>query len=348
MSLHRPISTVSKGNGSTTSSRIFVQSLSTVRSCAGVVELTFRVGSGRVQQSTVPISAAPVGLLLDIDGPIASPDTRTIAIPRILDHLVTLTAAGVPIAFITGRSDTFVRDVVIGPLLAAGLSDALRADGAVMLGIFEKGAAWAPIGPEGMMDVEVDISRSVPQSAVRALREAFDRDFTGAMFWDETKRAMVSVEQHIGVPRSEFQAAQAAFNDVAFAVLRDCGIGVSYGSDSFAPDDRSPAFRVEPTIISTDIESTTLDKDAAAERALDYFAERVPLPALWRSVGDSRSDYLMADHVHARGLEVAHVDVRPSDGILDRPYRVIVEGDLTHDDAGAAFLDYWVKKVAPA
>jgi hypothetical protein len=301
-----------------------------------------------VQQSTVPKSAAPVGLLLDIDGPIASPETRTIAIPRIVDHLVTLAASGVPIAFITGRSDTFVRDVVIRPLLAAGLGDALRADGAIMLGIFEKGAAWAPIGPDGMMEVEVDTSRSVPQRAVRALREVFDRDYTGEMFWDETKKAMVSVEQHIGVPQADFQAAQASFNDAAFAVLRDCGVGVTYGDSIFSPDDGSAGFRIEPTIISTDVESTSLDKDAAAERALDYVAERVPMPALWRSVGDSRSDYLMADHVHARGLEVAHVDVRPSDGILDRPYRVIVEGDLTHDDAGAAFLDYWVEKIAPA
>ena len=56
----------------------------------------------------------------------------------------------------------------------------------------------------------------------------------------------------------------------------------------------------------------------------------------------------MADHLHAAGYDVAHVDVRPADGILDRPYRVIVEGDLIHDEAGAAFLGYWVKKLGLA
>jgi hypothetical protein len=104
-------------------------------------------------------------------------------------------------------------------------------------------------------------------------------------------------------------------------------------------------FRIDTTIISTDIESVTLDKDHGARRALAYFESNGELPLIWRSVGDSRSDYLMADHVHERGLEVAHVDVRPRDGILDRPYRIIVEGDLEHDDAGAAFLRYWVREL---
>jgi hypothetical protein len=102
-------------------------------------------------------------------------------------------------------------------------------------------------------------------------------------------------------------------------------------------------FRVDPTIISTDVESVLLDKDRGAARALDYFRESGELPTLWRTVGDSRSDYLMADHLHAEGFDVAHVDVRPADGILERPYRVITQGDLIHDEAGAAFLRHWVR-----
>ena len=33
------------------------------------------------------------------------------------------------------------------------------------------------------------------------------------------------------------------------------------------------------------------------------------------------------------------------DGLLDRPYPVVVEGDSIHDEAGAAFLDHWVRKL---
>jgi hypothetical protein len=53
----------------------------------------------------------------------------------------------------------------------------------------------------------------------------------------------------------------------------------------------------------------------------------------------------MADYVHSLGLDVAHVDVRPADGILEKPYRVITEGALVHDEAGAAFLAFWRAKL---
>ena len=72
--------------------------------------------------------------------------------------------------------------------------------------------------------------------------------------------------------------------------------------------------------------------------ALDWFAARDVTAERWWSAGDSRSDYRMADEVHRRGIPVAHLDVRPGDGMLDRPYDVVVEGDLIHDAAGAAFL----------
>jgi len=294
----------------------------------------------------VTISPAPVGLLLDVDGPIASPVTRSISIPSILDDLVYLTAAGVPIAFITGRSDAFIREKVMTPLLARGLGDALREPGARMFGVFEKGAAWATVGPDGLGETEVDLSVALPADYVDEIRELHARDFSDEMFWDETKLAMISIEQRTDVAPEVYRPAQARFEAAAFAAAARLGVGMRYRAEAH-PDARGELpFRIDPTIISTDIESVRLDKDTAAERALDHFAESGPLPAVWRSVGDSRSDYKMADHVHARGLEVAHVDVRPSDGLLDKPYRVIVEGDLIHDDAGAAFLGYWREQLS--
>jgi hypothetical protein len=290
-------------------------------------------------------SPAALGILFDVDGPIASPVSRRIAIQSIIDDLVSLTTAGVPIAFITGRSDAFIRDEVITPLLAAGLSEALATSGNSMFGVFEKGAAWSPVTAEGLGEVVVDHSVALPDAVVDEIRRLVASDFADTMFFDETKRAMISVEQRTDVAHERYVEAQAGFNAAAFAVVRRHGLGVRYGADE-APDAAGQVpFRLDPTIISTDIESVLLDKDRGAERALEYFAASGPLPRLWRSVGDSRSDYLMADHLHAAGYDVAHVDVRPADGILDRDYRVIVEGELIHDEAGAAFLDYWVQKL---
>ena len=278
-----------------------------------------------------------------MDGPIASPDTRTISSPSIVGDLIRLAAGNVPIAFITGRSAHFIREEVVAPLLAAGLPDDMR-----MYGVCEKGAVWFPITAAGMGDVVVDDSVALPDAVVSRIRDLVNSDYADTMFFDETKLAMISVEQRTDVDRATYHAAQESFNAAAYAILIEHGLGVRFGAESSPDADGAVPFRIDPTIISTDIESVDLDKDHAAQRALAFFAETGELPRVWRSVGDSRSDYLMADHLHAAGYDVAHVDVRPSDGILTRPYPIIVEGDLIHDAAGAQFLGSWVQKLGLA
>jgi hypothetical protein len=282
-----------------------------------------------------------LGLLFDVDGPIASPITRTINIGSIVTDLVAMTAAGVPIAFITGRSGDFIRHQVVAPLRDAGLGEALEEHGARMFGVFEKGGAWAPITGEGMGAVTVDESVAFGDDAVDGIRKLVRDRYADTMFFDETKRAMISVEQRTDVDASTYADAQGRFQDEAFELLTRLGIGLRYGERT-APDGSGQLpYRIDPTIISTDIESVLLDKDRGAQRAFDYFAARGPLPRRWRSIGDSRSDYKMADFVHNAGYDVAHVHVRPADGILDRPYEVITIGDAIHDTAGAEFLAHW-------
>ncbi|AYG03243.1 hypothetical protein [Gryllotalpicola protaetiae] len=289
-----------------------------------------------------------LGLLLDVDGPIASPVTRSIAIPSIADDLVTLVGAGVPVAFITGRSSEFIEQQVVQKLLAHGLADALQRPGARMFGVFEKGGAWAAITPGGMAPVTVDESVAPSDSLISDIRMLVRDRFADTMFFDETKRAMISVEQNHEVEASVYLKAQSHFDRAAFDVLVDHGIGV-YHRERVAPDvNGSVTFRLDSTIISTDIESVLLDKDRGAQRALEYFAAAGELPHRWRSVGDSRSDYKMADFLHGSGYETAHVDVRPSDGVLEKPYPVITEGAAVHDEAGAIFLRYWVEKLGLA
>jgi len=291
------------------------------------------------------VTIPALGLLLDVDGPIASPVSRTIAIPSIISDLVGLAAVGVPIAFITGRSDAFIRGEVIEPLLAAGLGAALEQPGARMFGVFEKGAAWATVGASGLGTVEVDSTLAFPSAVCDDVRELVRAEFADTMFYDETKRAMISVEQRTDVSHEAYRAVQDAFQNRAFDIIVRHGLGIRWGAREVPDAAGLVPFRVDPTIISTDIESIVLDKDRGAERALEHFSHDGELPEVWRSVGDSRSDYKMADYVHSIGYTVAHVDVRPADGIPEKPYQVIVEGDLIHDEAGAAFLEHWAKRL---
>jgi len=286
------------------------------------------------------VSAPRLGLLLDVDGPIASPVSRTIAIQSIVEDLVALAAEGIPVVFNTGRSDAFIREQVVRPLLAGGL-----APGGRVHAVCEKGAVWCSIGPQyedGMSDIVIAEDLALPTDYADEMRELVRAEYADLVFFDETKHAMVSVEQRVEVPNATYLARQPEFDEQAMAALQRRGLGVRRLDDVRPAADGSVAWRIDPTIISTDVESDRSGKDMGAERSLELLAQDGELPLAWRTMGDSRSDYAMADWLHANGHDVAHVDVRPSDGVPVTPYPVLTAPDgVIHDEAGARYLADW-------
>ena len=286
-------------------------------------------------------SAPPLALLLDVDGPVASPLTRTVQ-PGIIADLLALAEAGIPVIFNTGRSDAFIREQVMAPMIAAGMPA-----GITIHAVCEKGAVWFSYTASGAGQVHVDRELAIPQAFGDDVRRLVAEDYATHMFYDETKRAMVSVEQHIAVANSDYREEQALFDADAMELMGRHGLGV-VRLDHHAPNsDDQIDYRVDPTIISTDIESVRLGKDLGASRAVELLAAQGITPQAWRTVGDSRTDYAMADWLHHNDHPVKHVDVRPADGVPVKPYGVLTAADLglgdevIHDDAGAAFLRHW-------
>jgi hydroxymethylpyrimidine pyrophosphatase-like HAD family hydrolase len=286
-------------------------------------------------------STPPLALLLDVDGPVASPVTRNVQ-PAIIADLVALATAGIPVIFNTGRSDAFIREQVMEPMIAAGMPA-----GTTIHAICEKGAVWFSYTAAGPGPIHVDHELAVPAAYGDDVRRLVAEDYSAHMFFDETKRAMVSVEQHIEVANSDYLAEQKLFDADAMNLMARHGLGV-VRLDHHAPNsDDEVDYRVDPTIISTDIESVRLGKDLGASRAVELLAAQGITPQDWRTVGDSRTDYAMADWLHHNDHPVKHVDVRPADGVPQKPYAVLTAADLglgedvIHDDAGGAFLRSW-------
>ena len=293
-----------------------------------------------------PPSAPPLALLLDVDGPVASPVTRNVQ-PGIIADLVALAAAGIPIIFNTGRSDAFIREQVMDPMIAAGIPA-----GTIIHAVCEKGAVWFSYTAAGPGPIHVDHELAVPAAYGDDVRRLVAEDYSAHMFFDETKRAMVSVEQHIEVDSTDYLAEQKLFDADAMELMSRHGLGV-VRLDHHAPNsDDEVDYRVDPTIISTDIESVRLGKDLGASRAVELLAAQGITPQDWRTVGDSRTDYAMADWLHHNDHPVKHVDVRPADGVPVKPYTILTAADLEladdviHDDAGGAFLRSWREALA--
>ncbi|PPK93775.1 hypothetical protein CLV92_10951 [Kineococcus xinjiangensis] len=275
----------------------------------------------------------PLGLLLDVDGPVASPATRSVSRPGILAALVELAGAGVPLVFNTGRSDTFLREQVVAPLLAAGLPGTARVHA-----VCEKGAVRFSVRQGRATEVVADSSLAVPREVHELVGGIVAARYADTMFVDTTKRAMVSVEQRVDVPASRYAAAQGPFEEEVLAACAAAGLGVGLRGREVPDAQGRVPYRIDPTVIAVDVESVLLGKDRGAERALELLAADGELPARWRTVGDSRTDYAMADLLHSRGLSVAHVDVRPGEGVPSRDYPVLVPEGAVEDEAGEAYL----------
>ncbi|GHD06548.1 hypothetical protein [Zhihengliuella salsuginis] len=270
--------------------------------------------------------APPFGLLLDVDGPIASPVTRTVAIESIGRDLATMANAGIPVVFNTGRSDAFIAEEVVPALRAAGLLE-----GTPVFTVSEKGAVWADVSPAGLGEIHIDDHLKLPAGLYDDVRTLVAQRYASLMFFDETKRAMVSVEMTVGADPHAYLAAQKHFDDAIPELLEKHGL---------------TDVRIDPTIISTDIEHELVGKDLGAARTLELLSARGIAAASWFTMGDSRTDYAMADWLHARGHEVSHVDVRPADGVPETPYPVLTSATgAIHDESGAEFLTAWAGRL---
>jgi len=261
--------------------------------------------------------SAPFALLLDVDGPIASPVTRTVAIDSIIPDLVAMANAGVPTVFNTGRADAFLREEVLTPMLRAGL----RPDAPVHA-VAEKGAVWFSMLDGALTPSVVDEVMQMPNSYRHTVRDAVAAEFADSMFYDETKLAMTSIEMNVGFPQEDYPPHQDRLERFTQALLDE--------------HDLNADFHIVPSIISIDVEHRRGGKALGAERAVALLRRHeVPIPQRWITVGDSRIDYDMATWLHQAGYHVEHVDVRPAEGVPATEFPVITEPGLVNDAAAA-------------
>lgn len=290
------------------------------------------------------------GLLLDVDGPISSPVTRSISQPGLVESLVTLANSGVPIAFNTGRGDDFLNREVTGPLYAAGLNP-----DALVWGIGEKGATWFRLGVD--TPIAMDGSLVIDLAIRNQIRELVERDFADLVFFDESKRTMVSVEQRVEIESADFLARRPRLDRALAQIVLDAGYDISWhgnvgpellalATDPAAHPERTN-IRLDSSIIATDIEHSATGKDLGAKRFMDLLiADGVTPPHRWFTMGDSQGDYAMTQWLHDNGFSASHVDVRPAEQLRSTEFPVLMHPTLINDEAGEFFLTAWARKVA--
>jgi hydroxymethylpyrimidine pyrophosphatase-like HAD family hydrolase len=240
-------------------------------------------------------------LIFDVDGVITDPQEKKITQLEIIDEIIKRIEMGEPVALNTGRSIVWLMDRVINPLLN-------KIKNKIALKKFfasgEKGATWITFDENGEIKYHKDESISVPKSIQVKIRNLINSEFSESMFYDETKKTMISTEMKDGFSVEKYSELQICLNEKIKLLLN---------KDNF-----SKRLKVDPTVIATDVENVHVGKGFAIERILKWLDEKKLRPQKFITFGDSLSDLPMPEKLHEKGKNVEFIFVGKN--IIKKPY----------------------------
>ena len=190
-----------------------------------------------------------VAWLFDVDGVITNPQQKKVTEPQILKEIAKRLELNQPVALVTGRSLDFMKARVINPL-AKILKDNKSLQNFLAVG--EKGGVWISYDSNSHGSEEIDKSISVPQALQEEVRSLVENKFPETMFFDETKRTMISTEMKDGISLNNYHAQQ-----------KDLCAQLEELLEKHNLKDR---LEVDPSTIATDIQNKHVGKDFAAKR----------------------------------------------------------------------------------
>ncbi|MDP2736772.1 MAG: hypothetical protein U1C56_01440 [Candidatus Curtissbacteria bacterium] len=237
--------------------------------------------------------------LFDVDGVLTDPREKKVTESELFDEIIKRLEAGEPVAFNTGRDLGFVQTKVIDELLK-------RVDKKLLKNLFavaEKGALWAKFSEDGMESENIDETISVPEEVKQEVRELIKTKYSDCMFFDETKRTMISIEMVHNGDLEEFHIRRSELLKDLENILEEFELQNDYA--------------IDPTVIATDIQSVNVGKNLGAVRFLDWLNSRGIVAEKFFCFGDSKSDLAMAEEIYNQGGKVQFVFVGDKKCVAD-------------------------------
>lgn len=267
------------------------------------------------------LSTPRTAWLFDVDGVLTEPELKAITQPALLDELIRRLQLDEPVGLNSGRSLHFLDERVLRPL-EQRIVDRSILRGLTALG--EKGGARITYTAGGVQIAYVDERISVPSELQHDVRRLVQRqEFSGVMFYDETKRTMLSVELRAGTSQADFSARQPLLLAELKQLLAKHGL--------------SGDFRVDPTRIATDVEHTLFGKAYGASQFVELLDAAGIHPKRYVCFGDSISDYDMLDELLRLGKQVRFVFVGERDLLSGKNLRYV---SFPHDPFDQGTLNY--------
>jgi hydroxymethylpyrimidine pyrophosphatase-like HAD family hydrolase len=254
--------------------------------------------------------------LFDVDGVLTDPDAKCVTQPEIFNEIIKRLENNEPVALNTGRSIDFVSKEILDPI-EERLTDKSLLNNIFTIG--EKGGVSITYN-DGAKTVQVDEKLSVPIEIQNSIRELVSQPpFSDTMFYDETKKTIVTIELKTGITISEFKQPQQDLVKALQLLLNKFDLG-----DSFI---------VDPTRIATDIENKLMGKAFGTRKFIELLEERNIVPKEFIGFGDSVSDYDMFEELKRFGKNSKFVFVGDKEDLKEKDPSSVTFTEL-HDDKG--------------
>ena len=229
--------------------------------------------------------------LFDVDGVITSPTDKKITQPQILDQLIKRLKKGEPIGLNTGRSRDFVVEKVLIPLEEKIEERNLLN---LVVAVAEKGGVFITYENEERVE-KINQDLKVPEELINRVRKLTESEFSDTMFFDETKRTMISVEMLDSSNLDTFHEKQNYLVERLNELLEELSL--------------SQNLEIDPTNIAIDVENKHVGKDLGTKIFLNILEKKGITPSNFICFGDSKSDFEMLDELNAADKKVEFVFV---------------------------------------
>lgn len=209
--------------------------------------------------------------LFDVDGVITNP-TEKKANSNVIKKLAEILRRGDIIGLNTGRALEFVINEVLNPL-EKGLEEKNLLQNIFFVG--EKGGTWGDY-KNGKIENIVDPQINIPGELIQKTRDLVNFKYSKTMFFDETKKTMISVEYKKGEDINKFHSEQKTLEEDMKKILAHLNL---------------TDLVIDPSIIATDIQSKIVGKDLGVQRFLNILGNLEPEE--FETFGDSPGDIEM-------------------------------------------------------
>jgi hydroxymethylpyrimidine pyrophosphatase-like HAD family hydrolase len=260
--------------------------------------------------------------LFDVDGVLSSSTTKKVEQLSIFEELAKRLKNGDPVGLNTGRSLDFIISEILDPLEKKVSDKSLLGN---IFAIGEKGATFVTYDDNGEKLISLDSKVSVPIELQTKVKDLINHSpYFETMFYDETKKTMITIEMKKGTDSIEFKKAQSNLVNDFKNLLIKMNLENDYEIDVFR--------------IATDIQNKKISKKYGTQKFVELLASKQIVPNEFICFGDDASDYQMFEELKNMNKKVKFVFVGEKEKLEGKDLKDVIFTQKNLDEGTLEYL----------